>query len=153
MSDIRFVLSIAVSEDATKVVLLTKNRGPAHVIGKTTFPGGRMEQDDPSEVHAARRELAEETGIDVPLARFELLRNSEAPAGRLAICFCVADISAARTMEDEVVRVSDIDATLALAKGQDSSSYTSDFVGMLELALPKINAIRAARRGVIRPRV
>jgi hypothetical protein len=56
----RYIVAIAVSEDASRMVLLTKNRGPSELLGRLTFPGGHVELDDPTAEAAAKRELLEQ---------------------------------------------------------------------------------------------
>lgn len=152
MAITRYVIIIAVSEDATKVVLLTKNRGPEYLVGKTTFPGGRIEATDATPIHAARRELAEETGVDAPFERFELIGHKESATTTLDVCFCVADLGAARTVEDELVAVVDIDGALERAATAGDQTCAHDFRELVESVLPRLHSMRANKRSN-RPRM
>lgn len=62
-------VSVAVVEDG-KVLLVRRGRAPAK--GLYAFPGGKVEQDETLE-EAARRELREETGLEV--AHIEPIRT------------------------------------------------------------------------------
>lgn len=61
---IRYVLMVVADQQAGFVVGMTKQKGPSHLIGKLTFPGGKMEEGETAE-QAGSREMLEETGIEV----------------------------------------------------------------------------------------
>ena len=58
------VLFPVVLHEAEPTVLLTqRDAGLKHHPGQISFPGGRIEADDPSPIHAALREAEEEIGL------------------------------------------------------------------------------------------
>ena len=99
-----YVLALLFTPDRRHVVLLRKTR-PAWQAGKVNAPGGKvLPGETPS--HAARRELLEETGVEVdewsevlvwddPVYRMHVLRAIDAKAGE------------ARTSEDQEVFLAD----------------------------------------------
>ncbi|MCR9256429.1 MAG: CoA pyrophosphatase [Alphaproteobacteria bacterium] len=50
--------------DGTNILLTRRTEHLKHHSGQVAFPGGRIEREDPSPVHAALRETHEEVGID-----------------------------------------------------------------------------------------
>ncbi len=118
------------SDDLERVVLIHKLR-PDWQAGKANLPGGKVEESDgPSQAqwdatpptdrnyaalmhhNCARRELAEETGLDIAAAALQLfcrLRFVSREGDAAECCFFAArgDVDAARTMEAERVFVSD----------------------------------------------
>jgi 8-oxo-dGTP pyrophosphatase MutT (NUDIX family) len=64
MSFVRYVVTIVVDPKIRNTVMLVKKKGPAFLLGKLTFPGGRLELGESPEA-AASREMEEETGICV----------------------------------------------------------------------------------------
>lgn len=63
--NIQYVLGIMIDPRTDRVVVLVKNRGPKDIVGKTNFPGGKIERGE-TPVQAVRRECREETTLDVP---------------------------------------------------------------------------------------
>lgn len=61
---IRYVLMVVADLETGFVVGLTKQKGPQHLLGKLTFPGGKMEEGESPE-QASSREILEEAGITV----------------------------------------------------------------------------------------
>lgn len=137
----RYVNLIAVSRDGRKVVLITKTRGPENVVGRITFPGGRLEPTDLTPVHAAVREAKEEFGVEVDLLAVALVNLDVNERRSLHIFFAATDISEARTMEDELIHVADIDEAIADAKAHPER-YADDFLGMLRLVESQIAFLR-----------
>jgi len=96
-----YVLTIVLSDDGQHVIGLVKSKGPEHLIGKITFPGGRVE-DGESACQAASRELYEKTGVMVPAQKMVNIANNEA----MAVFAARSDaVLTARTREDEEVVV------------------------------------------------
>lgn len=63
----RYVSVIAYSSVLAKVAVLVKLKGPEHLLGKVTVPGGKVEDTDQGMLFAARREFEEETGVKLTL--------------------------------------------------------------------------------------
>lgn len=59
----RYVITIALSPEG-KTLVLGKLRGPKQVVGRFSFPGGHIEDNESIE-EAACRELLEESGVAV----------------------------------------------------------------------------------------
>ncbi|WP_404666792.1 HAD domain-containing protein [Roseateles asaccharophilus] len=147
-----YVIIIAVSEDGHSFVQLVKNKDPEHLrtngqaslVGKRTFPGGRIEVYDSSPAHAGKREAFEEFGLDLPVEAFTHLGVDEFEDCDLHYIFVAADISGARAMESEAISVERIDDALADAAGSNAAAYVSDFAELIHKAWPRIEALRAA---------
>ncbi|MEJ6002757.1 HAD domain-containing protein [Paucibacter soli] len=137
-----YVIIIAVSHDGADFVQLVKDKGPAHLIGKRTHPGGGIETFDESPRHAGKREIFEEAGLDIPLASFELVGSDINDARDLHFVFAVADISGANSQESELISVESIDAALSAANGPDAGLYVDDFLDTMAKLMPRINTLR-----------
>lgn len=100
-----YVVGFAFNEDATKVVLIRKNK-PTWQAGKLNGVGGKVEPDEIPE-DAMQREFLEETGVLTYLddwQNFLTIRGD----GFVLHCFrAFLDISGVRTVEREVVEVVD----------------------------------------------
>lgn len=140
----RFVSVIPVSLDGREICLLLKNRGPKEIVGKVTFSGGGSEPSDVSLAHGAKRELFEETGVDANVEDFVEVFHKLTKNGPLHVFFVVADLSVARTMEDEVVIKARVSALLAAAQGKERGNFAPDFLELFEPALGRIQALEAA---------
>lgn len=148
----RFVLIIATDRAGEKFVLLEKNKGPAHLVGKMSFPGGRDDQGENDLAVTAARELLEETGVTAAPADMVHLTTLEQPWGSLAVFTVACDISVARSMESEAVVTAAIDATVSAARGSQAELFVGDFLELFELARPRIDALRrAAAESVANP--
>jgi len=138
-----YVIVVAVSRDGQHFVQLEKDRGPAHLIGKRTFPGGQIEVFDETPQHAAQRESREEFGLDFRRDAFEAVGLDSTPERDLHLVFVAGDISGAKTMESEKVSVESIDQAYELSTGIHSELYVSDFADILNRLRPRIDALRA----------
>lgn len=141
MSKKHYVVVAAVSEDGNRIVLLTKQQGPAHLLGKLTLPGGHIDAGDVCAQHAAARELAEETGVTWPVDAFELISTDDNATRSIACYLAFGDISKARTMESEPVTTRSID-DLASLPDAFRSQYAPDFFQMLEPMMARIHEVR-----------
>ena len=71
---ILYINCAVLDQEREHVVLLTKTKGPAFLVGKDNFPGGKMEPGE-SPAQAAIREVREETGLLIPEDNIALLRE------------------------------------------------------------------------------
>lgn len=100
---ISYVLNVVLDLNTGFVVGLTKKKGPAFLLNKVTFPGGKVEDGETPE-QAAHREMQEETGIDVPVSAFKVFEVVEGPAYTLTKLVALSSkVLYARAMEDEPV--------------------------------------------------
>src|SRR5690606_8311472 len=99
-----YVLAIAIDARTGRAVGLIKNKGPAALIGKITFPGGKIEPGEGLE-DAVSREMREEAGIEVPPAAWTHVASSKEVSVFMADC---AQIEQARTMESEPILILDL---------------------------------------------
>ena len=110
-----FYINCAVlDEEREHVVLLTKTKGPAFLVGKDNFPGGKMEPGE-SPAQAAIREVREETGLLIPEANIALLREDGDAGYHLYTLVAVVPrevLLTATTMEEEPVRIQSIASAL-----------------------------------------
>ncbi len=111
---ILYINCAVLDEEREHVVLLTKTKGPAFLVGKDNFPGGKMEPGE-TPAQAAIREVHEETGIRIPEASIALLHEEGDAGYRLYTLVAVVPRSVlqmATSMEDEPVRVQAIASAL-----------------------------------------
>jgi 8-oxo-dGTP pyrophosphatase MutT (NUDIX family) len=147
-----FVNIIAVDPAGRNVVLLTKSKGPEHLLGKLTFPGGKDDMGDASPGLAAARELLEEAGVDSGNAEVIMVYSKVTKFGPLKTFFVACDISMARTMEAETISIGDIDAALTAARDPATANrFTDDFLELFEPALPLIRHLRAVSAADVAP--
>lgn len=111
---ILYINCILLDEEREHVVLLTKTKGPAFLVGKDNFPGGKMEPgENPCE--AALREVHEETGVRIPVQSIALLHDEGDAGYHLYTLVAVVPrevLLTATTMEEEPVRVQAIASAL-----------------------------------------
>lgn len=102
---IEYVLCIAVNPKNKKTALTFKNRGPAEVVNRWNFPGGKIEVGE-SIFDAAARELFEETGLKCPPSEFQLYSHRLGEGFSLhSMLVYTEDVEQAYTKEDEEIRV------------------------------------------------
>ena len=112
------------------VIGLLKKRGPAFLVDKLTFPGGKTEPGETPE-EACSRETKEEAGISVPLDAWKFVARS----GVVMVMAAVSDqVIHARQCDDEPVFVMSVPRQLEYA-ARTPESYVPDFIVLLEAGL------------------
>ena len=101
----KYVSVICLDRDSKEVVVLKKLSGPASVVGKIVFPGGKVEERE-LPVAAAKRELLEEAGVDVEVEDLVAIATFHVTNENTLYVFAV-DYGAAeaRPQEDEAEKV------------------------------------------------
>lgn len=134
----RYSAVVVLSEDLERVVLIHKLK-PDWQAGKANVPGGKVDMEDVSEwlrsspgfnwqtlsvdaalqAHrvCAARELREETNLDITATALKLFcrlrfRTPEGNAAECCFYAATGDVDAARTMEEEVVFIAELDSAL-----------------------------------------
>jgi 8-oxo-dGTP pyrophosphatase MutT (NUDIX family) len=129
---IHYVSIIAIDPRADEVLLMEKTKGPQHLIGKLTFPGGKREAEDPSAAHAAARELLEEAGVEVP--PFDLIHLSK-KGGQdhtWEIFVAITDLSDAQAQPGEEEAVFKASLSETRKNATDLNTYAADTAELLE---------------------
>lgn len=108
------------------VITLIKNKGPAKLLGKITFPGGKIEDGEDLAV-AATRELMEESVVHVPEADWKLIRVDGDEHYELSVMAAFSDnVHLASTQESEIISILGINEILADRK-DNKHRYVDDF--------------------------
>lgn len=131
---IQYVLLLVTNPQATKVVGLIKDRGPAFLVGKKTFPGGKIDPGESLEI-AAAREMAEETGLQIAPGDWTLLSTYKCHEYVLYSMGAISEnVENACTQESEEVIV--YEASQALREfDQFPDRFVSDFKIRMDRAL------------------
>ena len=130
----KYVLMVVLDPSLQFVVGITKKKGPAYLIGKLTFPGGKLE-DGELPLTAAAREMQEETGLVIPAQDWVKIQHLSTETKQMTTFAAVCDrFFCAHTREEEPVW------HLAVPRHQEYATrqpaqYAPDFLNRLELAL------------------
>ena len=138
MHKINYVLTVVMDPTTGFVVGITKKKGPAFLINKLTFPGGKIEEGESVAV-AGSREMLEETGIVIPAS--DWCQVSKVYRENYSLTVLAAESSKvlhARQLEEEPVWHLAIERHLGYAKVQPDQ-YVPDFIETLEGALEAIS--------------
>lgn len=126
------------SPDHKEVVNLLKQKGPANLIGKLTFPGGKEEVGESPE-QALSREVLEECGIAVsPQDWKPVLVVTHAEYMLQVFCATSEFWSMARTAEKEPISVNKVTHITALCK-KNPRSFVPEFLEYIEKSLTVLN--------------
>lgn len=131
---LQYILMIVYDAVRNQVVGLLKQRGPEFLIGKITFPGGKLEKGETPE-EGASREMLEETGISVPLSAWKFVCRHEV---MMVLAARSEDVMTARQCEDEPVFVMSVPRQLEYAK-KTPGEYSPDFITTLTAALETLS--------------
>lgn len=131
---LQYVLMVVYDPVRDIVVGLLKQRGPSFLIGKLTFPGGKLEQGERPEA-AASREIREEAGVIVPDDAWKFVCRSST---MMVLAAVSTDVLKAVQCDDEPVFVMSVPRQLEYAK-RSPESYAPDFMVTLEAALTTLS--------------
>lgn len=128
----QYVIGVAFDEAHEKVVCLKKLKGPAFLIGKITFPGGKLEAGETPQF-AIAREFKEETTVETIAEDWHYVSTQNFGECVLHILAIKSDkILSAVTAEQEPVEVQDLmvcfDSAMACP-----NLYVSDFLYLLAI--------------------
>jgi 8-oxo-dGTP pyrophosphatase MutT (NUDIX family) len=131
MSFTKYVCMVVFDPTLTYVIGITKKKGPSFLLNKLTFPGGKVE-DGESVLEAARREMREETGLDIPLSAWRQVHVLTAEDRECTTFAAVSDkFFNARTCETEPVWQLQVNSHRGYASNQPAQ-YAPDFLELLD---------------------
>lgn len=129
---LNYIICLVFNKNKSLVVGLTKLKGPSHLIGRVTFPGGKIEEGE-SIFEAASREMLEETGLTISKDNWIKVGTKLNPSFNLAIVTCAVDVLTVSQQEIEPVWILDVDFSIDQANAQPSA-YAEDFIEILAMS-------------------
>lgn len=130
----RYVVLVVVDPARGQTIGLTKLKGPEHLLGRITYPGGKVEAGE-TLAQAASRELLQETGVPVAESSWTHYHTARGAKFELNCMAAISDkVFLARQKEEEPVWLLDIAPHVQFAKNQPRQ-YVSDFLELLSGAL------------------
>jgi 8-oxo-dGTP pyrophosphatase MutT (NUDIX family) len=127
---LQYVLMLVYDPLRDIVIGLLKQRGPAFLVGKLTFPGGKTEAGETPE-EACSRETEEEAGITVPVDAWRFVARSSV----VMVMAAVSDqVLHAKQCDDEPIFVMSVPRQLEYA-ARNPDEYVPDFIVLLEAGL------------------
>lgn len=140
---VRYVLMVVIDPNSGFAVGLTKKKGPAKLLNKVTFPGGKLEAGENVRT-AASREMLEETAVEVPESAWTVYESIIEPEYELHKLVALSDkVLHARQCEQEPVWHLAYERHLEYARIQPNE-YAPDFISTLEDALKAVAVPRQA---------
>lgn len=128
---VRYVLMVVLDPSTGFCVGITKLKGPEHLHGKLTFPGGKVEPGE-HPVMAASREMLEETGVEIPTGAWRVFDKVHGKDFELTKLVAVSDqVLSARKLEDEPVWHLAYSRHLEYA-ARNPNAYVHDFIDCLQ---------------------
>lgn len=136
MKKINYVNCILISEDKEEMCVIFKQRGPTEVVNKFNFIGGKVEENENSEV-AVKREVKEETGLDISTEKITIIYEVNNEDFNLTSYVCYIPkykLKQAKTCESEKISVVNVKNTLQESQ-ELPNKYANNFRKYLQLAL------------------
>ena len=128
-----YVLMVVIDPATRSAVGLIKKKGPAFLLDKLNFPGGKIEPGETPEA-AASRELREEAGVHVDDYEWtRALYWGDAAYELHVMAATSVHVHSARQCEDEPVQVLDLDEHARQAT-ERPDLYPPDFLQVLNAA-------------------
>lgn len=123
-----YVIMVVIDPLTHDTVGIKKLKGPEHLLGLRTFPGGKVEEGETAQA-AASRELLEEVGLSVDSADWKVFGTKKWPGGQLEClaAFC-ENVKAARQCEEEPVWIQTIYD--AASESVHAGGYVEDFLDL-----------------------
>lgn len=135
---IHYVAVIALSTQLSRIAVLVKQKGPAHLIGKVTVPGGKVEEGE-TIFAAAIREFREEAGVTLPVDRLRLFSGVTGEDYPLTFVTCdTPRITNVAAQEGELEKVYLEDLATFLRMPEEAAA--KDVITQTLLLLEEINA-------------